>query len=129
MALGSLLHPQKGYPGQRPRREQQQPGIAQFLTHSADVRYLMVGFLLYPNLCVPVNLSLVTLLTARSETNMVACYDLFLDLRINLRVHISVSGDENRPPHLYAKSNCQLKEEEDMGGSHRRADASRAGNV
>lgn len=89
----------------------------------------MVGFLLYPNLCVPVNLSLVILLTARSETNMVACYDLFLDLWINLRVCISVSGDENRPPHLYAKSNCQLKEEEDMGGSHRTANASRAGNV
>lgn len=115
MALGGLLHPRKGYPGQHPRREQQ-PGIAQFLTHSVDVQYRMVGFLLHPNLCVPVNLALVILLTAGSETKQsVTCYGLFPDLWVNLRVHIPRSGHENRPPHLYARSNRQLKEEEDMG--------------
>lgn len=31
------------------------------------------------------------------------------------QVHIPCSGHENRPPHLYARSNCQLKEGEDMG--------------
>lgn len=36
--------------------------------------------------------------------------------------------DKSRPPHLYARTNGQLKEE-GHGGPHTRADASRAGNT
>lgn len=90
--------------------------IAQFLTHVVDAQYLTVGFLLDPNLRVPVNLPLVSLLTAGTETSQsVTHYGLFLDLWINLIVHISLSGDRNRPLHLCARSNQRLKEEEDMG--------------